>query len=279
MNPPLIDSHNHLQDPRLTPHLTAILAELTRQNVGRMVVNGTRPQDWAAVAELARRDARVLPSYGVHPWYVAQAGPDWRERWREHLAAGPAAVGEIGLDRWIAGHDAATQEAVFLPQWREAAERNLPVTIHCLRAWGRLLEISRAEPGPACGFLLHSYGGPVEMVPEFAARGAYFSLSGYFAQPRKARAAEVFRAVPADRLLLETDAPDMPLPPERVRFPLPAPAGAGEGPAPNHPANLAVVYEFAAGLLGRPLPELAARTSENFHRLFGGRLAESNYRR
>ena len=267
MKPQLLDSHNHLQDERLKGAREAILAETRALGVSRMVVNGTREADWAAVAELAQADARILPSFGLHPWYVPAATPGWETVWRRFLEAVPSAVGEIGLDRWIPGFDSVLQEAAFLTQWRVAVERNLPVTVHCLRAWGRLLELLTAAGSPECGFLLHSYGGPVEMVPTFTKLGAYFSVSGYFAQPRKAKQADVFRAVPVERLLIETDAPDMLPPAEMIRFPLTDPA---TGTGVNHPGNLGAIYEFAAELRGMPVADLAMQVERNFAKLFGG---------
>ena len=80
------------------------------------------------------------------------------------LDAHSAAVGEIGLDRWKEGLNYEGQEDVFVTQLRIAAERNLPASIHCLKAWGRILELLQEGPVPERGFLLHSYGGPTEMV-------------------------------------------------------------------------------------------------------------------
>jgi TatD DNase family protein len=155
---------------------------------------------------------------------------------------------------------------VFVWQLRLAAERNLPVSIHCLQAWGRLLELLRAGPCPRCGFLLHSFGGPRELIGPLAELGAYFSVPGYFAHERKARQREAFRHVPPDRLLIETDAPDQLLPAERIQYPLTDPATRK---TVNHPANLGAVYRFVAELLGEPLEPLAERVEENFRRLFG----------
>jgi TatD DNase family protein len=142
---------------------------------------------------------------------------------------------------------------VFVWQLRLAAERNLPVSIHCLQAWGRLLELLRAGPRPRCGFLLHSFGGPREMIAPLAELGACFSVPGYFAHERKARQRETFRHVPTDRLLIETDAPDQLLPVERIQYPLADPA---TGKAINHPANLGAVYRFVAELLDEPVEAL-----------------------
>lgn len=105
------------------------------------------------------------------------------------------------------------------------------------------------------------------MIEPLARLGAYFSLPGYYAHERKNRQRETFSHVPRDRLLIETDAPDQCLPPERERFPLREPK---TGKALNHPGNLEAVYAFGAELLEIPLETLAQQVEENFRRLFGG---------
>ena len=153
---------------------------------------------------------------------ISKSGPrDWELNLNRFLDQAPAGVGEVGLDRWIKDFDLQDQERVFVTQLRIAAERDLPLSIHCLQAWGRLLEVLQAQPRPRCGFLLHSFGGPREMIPALSRLGAYLSLPGYYAHDRKARQREAFKTVPLDRLLLETDAPDQPLPLERVRYRFP----------------------------------------------------------
>ena len=176
-------------------------------------------------------------------------------------------MGEVGLDRWIPEPFFEQQEEVFRWQLRLAAERNLPLSIHCLKAWGRLEELLRLEPRPARGFLLHSYGGPVEMVPSLTQLGAYFSFPGYYLHERKARQRETFRHIPPARLLVETDAPDQPLPETLNRHPL---ADPKNGEPVNHPANLHVVYEGLAAALAVPLTTLTTQVEENFRRLFLG---------
>ena len=260
----LYDAHNHLQDKRLKAHLPAIMSAVRVEPIARMVVNGSCQEDWPDVLALAREFPQVLPSFGYHPWYVKECTPQWQAELARFLDAVPSAVGEIGLDRWIKNHDFERQEEVFVRQLRLAAERGLPVSIHCLRAWGPLLEILQREARPAGGFLLHSYGGAPELIPGLVKLGAYFSLPGYFAHARKVRQRETFRRVPPERLLIETDAPDQPLPADLNRFPL---LDSEDKPL-NHPANLRAVYEFAAELLGLPLEKLAAQVESNFLRLF-----------
>lgn len=261
----LFDAHNHLQDERLAPHLPGVLEACAAEGVVRMVVNGASESDWPRVLELAQQHPEVVPSFGYHPWYVHERTPDWQPELVRFLDRIPSAVGEIGLDRWKEGLDRVAQEEVFVWQLRLAAARGLPVSIHCLQAWGRMLEILQREPRPACGFLLHSYGGPAEMIRPLARLGAYFSFPGYYLHERKARQRETFRQVPADRLLVETDAPDQLPPATHVRHPL---AGPG-GEAINHPANLRAILEGLAAVRGEEPGGVAVRLEENFYRLFG----------
>lgn len=262
----LFDAHNHFQDDRFGGHQEALVAACVREGVVRMVVNGSCEEDWPQVLALTQAHPEVLPSFGYHPWYVHERSTHWREDLVSFLSRIPSAVGEIGLDRWKPGLDYAGQEEVFVTQLRIATERDLPASIHCLQAWGRLYELLRSEPRPRCGFLLHSYGGPLEMVRPLAKLGAYFSIPGYFAHERKARQREAFRHVPPDRLLIETDAPDQMLPDRLTAYPLSDPSTKR---SINHPANLGAVYRFAAELLEEPVESLAARVEANFVRLFG----------
>ena len=261
---PIYDAHNHLHDARLTPALPSIIRELESIPLQKAVVNGTRPEDWPQVAALARAHNWVIPSFGLHPWYVNQACENWRSELENHLQSLPSAIGEIGLDRWIKDYDSPKQEDAFIYQLQLASKLNIPVTIHCLKAWGRLLEILQPEK-LSTGFLLHSYGGPLEMIPNFVALGGYFSLSGYFAHSHKQRQHEVFRTIPLDRLLLETDAPDMSLPAERS----PKNLKDSHDEDLNHPANIPAIYTFAAELYEIDPQELATRIEANFLRLFG----------
>ena len=260
------DAHNHLQDDRFGGRQADLLAACGRSGIARMVVNGSCEADWPRVLALARECNGVLPSFGYHPWYLQERTPDWLVNLGRFLDETPGAVGEIGLDRWKPDLPYAGQEEAFVAQLRLAAGRNRPASLHCLQAWGRLHELLRDHPRPACGFVLHSYGGPAEMIPAFARLGAYFSFPGYFLNERKRRQRETFRWVPADRLLVETDAPDQLLPSEKQLHLL---AGS-DGKPLNHPANLPAVYAGLAELVGEPLDLLAPRIEENFLRLVGG---------
>lgn len=258
----LFDAHNHLQDPRLDPWRATILAELPRHGIAGMVVNGTRATDWPAVAALAQADTRVQPAFGLHPWHLAGRGPDWLAELEDWLRQFPeAGVGEFGLDRWMRNPDLPAQRQCFVAQLDLAVRLQRPATIHCLRAWGLLEQLLRELTRPERGFLLHSYGGPVELVPIFARLGAYFSVSPWFGHPAKADRLAVFRQVPLERLLIETDAPDMAPPAELELESLPN--------GLNSPGNLRVSLELLARVRPEPLEVLEAQLVENHRRLFG----------
>ena len=295
----LHDAHNHLQDESLAPHLERIAQSALGLGITDMVVNGTCEDDWPRVSSLAQRYAFVRPSYGLHPWDAGNRSPAWLDTLRARLTAEPhAAIGEIGIDRWILDSarpddprlaglrraPLAEQTEVFLAQLALATAENRAVTIHCLQAYGLLDELLHAHAVPTRGFLLHAYAGPAALIPRFAALGAYFSFNGYFLKeaPQHPNTnpkchllgdtaftgvrLETFKQVPIDRLLVETDAPAMLLPPAWRTHKLPP---AADSASLNHPANLEAAYVALAALRGLPLTELTTQVTSNFTRLFG----------
>ncbi len=257
------DAHQHLQ--RCPPIPGGWESLPTEHGIARGVVNGTREDDWEAVETLATTHRWLLPAFGIHPWEVANATPLWEERLLALLERHPeASVGEIGLDRWRRTDDFDLQQTLFSRQLAIAARLERPASIHCLRAWGALLEMLEAAP-KLPPFLLHAYGGPPEMVATFVRLGGYFSFSPSFLTPERSRKLTPFRHIPRERILVETDAPSMAPPAALNRFPLPPDA---EGQEVQHPANLIVAYEGLSRSLQWPLEELCPTVEQNFFRLF-----------
>lgn len=258
----LQDAHLHLQSPRLMAESDAIIKQAQDAGISQMVVNGTSPADWHAVSELARRYPEIIiPSFGLHPWKTPELVAGWQELLIEKLDAHPnACIGECGIDRWMTGLDKRTQQDVFVFQLKLASERNLPISIHILKAWGWLLEILQQTPTPARGFMLHSFGGSTEIAQQLAKYGAYFSFSGYFLHQRKAGVQDTFRTIPLERILIETDAPDM-LPPSKwISHSLSNQA--------NHPANLRMILEGLAEVRSENKETLAKQLELNFQHFF-----------
>lgn len=269
MSVQLIDSHVHLQAEAFDEDRDQVVQRAADAGVAVFVCNGSVPADWQAVSDLAASDRRVCPFLGLHPWYVNEhKGTDWLAVLGGRLEETRSGVGEIGLDRWIEGFDIEAQVEAFRAQLGLARAIGRPVTIHCLRAWGLLLEELRQAPPLPAGFIVHAFGGSADIVRPLVDLGAYFSFAGGILDPKRSRAQEALLRVPSHRLLIETDSPDIPPPPE-LRVPgrtLP------DGAYRNEPANLPAILECIAGLRHEPVEALARQLWENGQVLLKGLL-------
>lgn len=249
---PLFDTHCHLQDERLLAGVDAVMARAAAAGVDRVNCCGATPSDWSDVAALAARfPGRVIPCFGLHPLYVREATPGWMADLEKRLVADPAAaVGEIGLDRSDPKRDDRRQQDAFLAQLEFACRLNRPVSLHCRGAWGILPDILRELGKPLPPIVIHSYSGSVELLRPMVELGCFFSFSGAITRGGNRRGTAAAAAAPADRLLAETDAPDL------------MPALERDKPVPrdavNEPANLVHVIRKLAELRGTT-PENAAR--------------------
>ncbi len=212
-----------------------------------------------AVLRLAERDPLVVVAVGIHPHRALTCGPAALRRLRE-LARHPAvvAIGEIGLD--LSGPSAPpdAQLLAFEAQVRLAAELDLPVVVH-VRDSGALVR-ERLDVLPRVRGQVHCYSeGPAE-VPEWQRRGFYLSFAGTLTFPKSERLRAAVRAVGADRLLFETDAPYLAPVPHRGRR--------------NEPAFVRATIDVASRERDEAADRLADRSWENAVALFGARLAE-----
>ncbi|KAG5108682.1 hypothetical protein JHK84_045589 [Glycine max] len=231
----LLDAHCHLQDPRILSKAPHLIKTAQDTGVAYFAVNGVSEQDWHSVKQLAETYPSVIPCFGLHPWFVKERSPNWFQTLKEYFDSTPsAAVGEIGVDKGSHGKkiDFSEQIEVLRQQLELAKELNKPASVHCVRAFGDLLELMKIQklynfnevkakvcivvsvdfvkflgPFPA-GVILHSYLGSAEMVHEFSKLGAYFSFSGFLMSLKASKAKKMLKMVPPDRILLETDAPD-----------------------------------------------------------------------
>lgn len=299
----LFDAHCHLQDPRIINKTPQLIKTAQDSGVLHFAVNGVCEQDWLSVKQLSVTYPSVLPSFGLHPWYVAERSPNWLKTLKEYFDSTPsAAVGEIGLDKGSHGKkiDFSQQVEVLRQQLELAKELNKPASVHCVRAYGDLLKLMKSVgPFPA-GVVLHSYLGSAEMVPEFSKLGAYFSFSGFLMSLKANKAKKMLKMVSSDRMLLETDAPDA-LPKSNIDSLFfvegdtsldnelhgqrttssstsdSSPANSSQvltdtsmlpKETLNHPANIHNVLDYVASMLEITKEELAELSYQNAVRLF-----------
>jgi TatD DNase family protein len=259
----MFDAHCHLQDERLTPRMNVLLDRAADAGVEAVMCCGSSEQDWPHVADLCPSRPRMLRSFGLHPWHVRHRSPRWKDVLSGLLREQASGVGEIGLDHAIEDRDDADQEAVFVAQLALARELARPVSIHCCRAWNRMIELLRAFGKHEPGVVIHSFSGSSEHVVPLAECGVHFSFCGSITQDDDERAWRALQAVPLDRLLIETDAPDqMPLlPADQTR-------DISEDHSVNEPANLIYVLLKVAELRRMSAMDVAELTWANAQRVF-----------
>jgi len=280
VEPLLFDAHNHIQDERLFPMLETVMERARAAGVVKMAVKGCCEADWPKVVEIVNRYPDTHLAFGLHPWFINGCSEQCFQTLEKLLTTYPqASVGEIGIDHAIENRDDAKQESVFLAQLEIARKYNRPVTIHCRRAWVRLVELLDQFGELPHGMLIHCFGGSAEVATELVKRGACISFSGSITRPGNIKAGPAIRAVPDDRILIETDAPDI-LPHNIVdgascsvaHAPSTDRAAATELEAPstilNEPANLRLVLSKAAELRGVSEETLAETTFRNAERFF-----------
>lgn len=206
------DAHCHLADPRLRGSLEHCLHRAGQAGVSCMICCATSPHDWDRVAQIAREHACSIPSFGLHPWFVATAAKGWFEQLVPLLERYPhSGVGEIGLDWMVEPCDREAQVHAFELQLDCARQMDRPVSIHCRGAWGALLaSLKRAGVGERSG-IVHSWSGSTECAREVQRAGLSLSFSASCLRPQAHRVREVLRTLDPWYLLVETDSPDQPL--------------------------------------------------------------------
>jgi TatD DNase family protein len=271
----VIDTHCHLDRPEFDADRDAVLARARAAGITDVVVPAVEPEGWEALLALVRSRPGLHGALGIHPQCLPCLDPRGDERrladLDEALARAAAeaasgrirtavAVGECGIDgpastgAWPGPYAAPVdrQAAVLSGHLRVASRHDLPVVLHVLRAHDEVLRVLEREGVPSGG-VLHSWSGSAEQVAPFVRLGLHFSFAGAVTRERARKPLGAARAVPPDRLLLETDAPDQTPRPARGR---------------NEPAHLPLIAEALAAALGVPAAELDARTSANARSLF-----------
>jgi len=263
----LIDTHTHLDGFARAGTLAAVLARAREAGVAEMISIGTESDDWALIRGLATAHPGVVHySVGLHPCCV-------RENWAEEIAlieafwsgdgVKPVALGECGLDRFhLPKEDAAKAEQVFA--WQQAAfaaqleiakRLGCPLVVHSRGAFAESVAMIDASGVDWTRVVFHCFSeGPAEMN-ELIKRGAKGSITGVLTYKNAENVREAAKVQGLARLMLETDAPYLTPAPHRGK--------------PNEPALMRHTAEYAAGMFGVSLDELAEASTKTARAFFG----------
>jgi TatD DNase family protein len=252
----LIDSHCHL-DYFTAPEQPDILARARNAGVGTLITIGTRLHQATALTALCDQWPEVFGTVGVHP-HNAGEGPLAEVDELVALAGHPKVVGigESGLDYFYNKSPQGIQIKSFLRHIRAARKAGLPLAIHARQADDDIARILREErdTGGDFAFLLHCFSSGAALAEKAVAMGGYVSFSGILTFPKSDDLRAIAKSLPADRLLVETDAPYLaPVPFRGKRC---------------EPAMVAHTAEVLARVRGVSVPEIHALTTANCLRLF-----------
>jgi TatD DNase family protein len=251
----VIDTHCHLDAAEFATDRAQVVTAARTSGVSQIVIPGVAvglfPQLKAAVQTYPGCHA----AYGIHPLYVGDASEadldtlqDWLSKER------PLAVGEIGLDYYITGHDPALQNHFFTEQLKLARQFDLPVLLHVRRAIDPVLKQLRQHK--VRGGIAHAFNGSRQQAEEFIKLGFKLGFGGAMTYNGSTRIRQLAATLPLGALVLETDAPDIP----------PAWLNGGR----NTPAELARIADVLAELRDCSRQEIIEQTNENARQVLPG---------
>jgi len=216
------DFHCHLQSDCYDHDLEQVVLRAKTVGVNRFFCNATDVADWKKTFQVAERFSEIVPCFGIHPVYVDNNLPeDWPEQLRNILREADerfqqkTPIGEVGLDHYVSPRSDALQEQVFRKQLQIAREECRAVMLHTRYSLDRVVAILREEQ-PIPVSLFHGFSGPLERVSQIVHLNGYFSFSANLLKSNHKKTRNAAAALPLERILLESDAPDMPPPPERT---------------------------------------------------------------
>lgn len=253
---PMIDSHCHFDFDAFDGDRSQVWAHCLAAGVEQLIIPGVSPARWPSLFELTEKQPAWHAAVGLHPWWVAETDlaphelqQQIAEQLQEHACI---AIGECGLDGAIVT-PLAEQEPLFRAQLELAGELQLPLIVHACRCHSDMLRLLK-EYRPARGGVIHAFSGSAEIASEYWKLGFYLGAGGTITYERAAKTRRAFSAMPLEAILLESDAPDMPI--------------QGRQGQRNSPEHLPQIAETLAELRGISMAQVVDQTRRNTEQLF-----------
>lgn len=245
-----VDTHSHIDFEEIQNDFSYVLNKCEEVGVKKIIVPGVTQEDTPRVIKLAQKYDNIFAMVGIHP-SEAQKWNDTSYDYFKECAKNPKVVGigEIGLDYYWDKSFNDVQQDVLRKQIQLAKEVKKPICIHDRDAHADTLRILKEENAKEVGVVLHCFSGSVEFMQECVKEGFYIALGGVVTFKNAIKPHEVAKAVPLERLMLETDAPYLTPTPHR-----------GET---NFPYYIPLIAEYIANLRGISVEEVANITTKN----------------
>jgi len=251
----LFDSHCHLTDQRLAPEIDAILEAAHKAGVTEMTTIGAEPAVFHEAIRLAHEYEGVYATIGVHPHIADQTDRGVLDQIAELVQEDRVvAIGETGLDYYYDNAPRATQRRSFSEHLELAAELGLPLIVHSRSADDDTIAVLRDAEGAGVRGILHCFDGGAELLDAGLEAGWFISFAGIVTFHNYTKA-DLVRATPDERLLIETDSPYLAPVPERGKR--------------NEPAFLRHTAQVIAEIRGAKFEEIAELTTSNAHEIYG----------
>lgn len=251
-----IDTHCHFDFPPFVDDAENSIARAAQAGVEHIIVPCVDASRFALVSQLAQQHAALYAALGLHPINIAQHQEDHLDRLEQHLQTADAkrvAIGEIGLDLYMNDPDFDKQTRLLDAQLKLAKRYDLPVILHSRRTHDKLAMHLKRQDLPRTG-VVHGFAGSLQQAQRFVEMGYKIGVGGTITYPRASKTRDVMAQLPLSALLLETDAPDMPL--------------NGFQGQPNRPEQAARVFSTLCELRDEPADEIAAALLNNTRTLF-----------
>ena len=250
----LFDTHAHMDDEAFSADREELLSSLPSQGLALVMNPGCSLSSSRNASRLSQTYGYIYAAVGSHPDVADEVNEEVLEQYRRLVAENPKikAIGEIGLDYHYEDIPREIQLKAFRMQMALAKELNLPAIVHEREAHEDGMKV--ADEFPEVTGVFHCYSGSAEMAKELVKRGWYIGFTGVLTFKNARKAVEVAKAIPLDRIVLETDCPYMSPEPFRGKR--------------NDPGKLYRMAEKLAEIRGLTLEEIHTITTENGKRLY-----------
>ena len=248
-----IDSHCHIDFEQFDRDRETLLNNCQQRGVTQIIIPAVTQKGWQKLVTLCQQYSMLSPTLGLHPLFLEQhSDQDLVELEKLIPQVKPVAIGEIGLDFYIEHPDKPKQIKLFTQQLELAKQFELPVIIHVRKAHDQVYSLLK-QVGVRRG-VIHAFSGSLQQAENYMSQGFLLGAGGILSYQKATRVKAVFSQIPLNYLVLETDAPDMPLQDKRGQR--------------NSPEYIPEIASLLADIKQETLDTIATKTTENVQTLF-----------